>query len=185
LRIHRLGDLFGGRAAVADVVFDAEVAVRAAGIMAGREHDAAEGAVLADHAADGRRGQDTALSDQDAAHAVGGGHVQDGLDGAAVEVTAVAAEYESLAGEVAQGKEDGFDKVLEVARLLEFGHLLAQARGARTLSGEWRGRHGMDRHAWLLCMNSAINVLLIKRYDTTGAEMMSPDIRYRYSYGGG
>ncbi len=55
-REDRVGDLLRRRAAVADVVFDAEIAVGAAGIVAGREDDAAIGAERADQAGDrGRR----------------------------------------------------------------------------------------------------------------------------------
>ena len=44
----RVGDLFRRRAAIADIVLDAEILVRAAGIVAGRQDDAAEGLVFAD-----------------------------------------------------------------------------------------------------------------------------------------
>ena len=47
-RVDGFGDPFGRRAAIADVVLDAEVAVRPAGIVARRKHDAAEASVFAD-----------------------------------------------------------------------------------------------------------------------------------------
>ena len=46
----RVGDLLRRRAAIADIVLDAEIAVRPAGIVAGGEDDAAEGLAAADHA---------------------------------------------------------------------------------------------------------------------------------------
>ena len=61
LRVDRVGDLLRRRAAVGGVELDAEVAVRAAGVVAGRQDQAAEGAVLADHAR-GRRGRQDAVA---------------------------------------------------------------------------------------------------------------------------
>jgi len=148
--VDRVGDLLGRRAAVLDVVLDAEVALGTARVVAGREHDAAMTGVLADHAAHGRRRQDAAAAHQHLLDAVRGGHAQDGLDRLAIEIAAVAAHHQVTALAFAQGQEDGFDKILEVAGLLELGHLLAQARGAGTLPGERGGRDGLDGHAVLL-----------------------------------
>ena len=137
--VDRIGDLLRRRAAVADVVLDAEVLGRPAGIVAGREDDAAEGAVLADDVRGGRRGEDAAAADEDAAEAVGGGHLHRDLDDLAVEVAAVAADHEGLALEALEAVEDRLDEVLDVVRLLEVRHLLAQARGAGLLVVEGRG----------------------------------------------
>ena len=52
-----VGDRLGRRAAVVDVVLDAEVAVRPAGIVRGRQDQAAEGAARPDHAGRRRRRQ--------------------------------------------------------------------------------------------------------------------------------
>jgi hypothetical protein len=93
LGVNRFGDFFRGRATVADVVLDAEVAIRSTGVMAGREHDAAERAVLAHDCAQRRRRQDAALPHQHAGEAVGGSHAQDDLDGGAVEEAAIAADH--------------------------------------------------------------------------------------------
>ena len=131
--VDRLGDALGGGAAVADVVLDAEVLVRAAGVVAGGEDDAAVGAVLADDVGGGGGGEDAALADEHAAEAVGGGHLQRDLDDLAVEVAAVAADHQRLAGEVLERVEDRLDEVLDVVRLLEVRDLLAQAGGAGLL----------------------------------------------------
>ncbi len=131
--VDRLGDPLGGGAAVADVVLDAEVFLRAAGVVAGGEDDAAVGAVLADDVGGGGGGEDAALPDQHPAEAVGGGHLQRDLDDLAVEVAAVAADHQRLAGEVLQAVEDRLDEVLHVVRLLEVRNLLAQAGGAGLL----------------------------------------------------
>jgi hypothetical protein len=140
----RLGDALRRRTAVADVVLDAEVLVRAAGVVAGREHDAAEGAVLADHVRGGGRRQDAALADQHPAEAVGGRHLQRDLDHLAVEVAPVAADDQRLALVPLQAVEDRLDEVLHVVRLLEVRHLLAQARGAGLLIVVRSGRMGVD-----------------------------------------
>ena len=148
--IDRLGHLLGRRAAVRAVVLDAEVAVRAAGIVAGREDDAAERLVLADHGGGRGRRQQPALADQDAAEAVGGGHLEDGLDGAPVVVAAVAADHERAAREALERIEHRLDEVLEIVRLLEHPDLLAQAGGARALVLERRGRDGGHGHRKIL-----------------------------------
>ena len=77
--------------------------------------------------------EDAALADQHPAEAVGGGHLQRDLDDLAVVVAAVAADHEGLAREALQAVEDRLDEVLDVVRLLEVRHLLAQARGAGLL----------------------------------------------------
>ena len=93
----RVGDLLGRRAAIADIVLDAEIAVRPAGIVAGGEDDAAECLAAADHAGGGRSGEEAALPDQHPAEAVGGGHPDHLLHDLAVVVAAVAADHERLA----------------------------------------------------------------------------------------
>ena len=67
------------------------------------------------------------------AEPVAGGDLERALDGLAVEEAAVAADDQRLAGKAAIGIEDRLDEVLDVMRLLEMRHLLAQARGARLL----------------------------------------------------
>ncbi len=126
-RIDRVGDLFRCRAAIADIVLDAEVFGRAAGIVAGREHDAAEGLVFADDVGGRRRRQDAAAADQHAAEAVGRRHLDDDLDDFAVVVAAVAADHQGLALEAVETVEDRLDEVLGIVRLLEDRNLLAKA----------------------------------------------------------
>ncbi len=146
--IDRIGDLFGRWAAIRGIVLDAEILVRPARIMARREDDAAEGLVFADHVGSRRRRQDAALADHHLAEAVGSGHLDRGLDHLAVEITAVAADHQGLALEVADGIEDRLYEILRVTRLGEDRHLLAQAGRAGLLVVEGCGRnchaHGFD-----------------------------------------
>ncbi len=68
-----------------------------------------------------------------------------GLNGLAVEVSAVAADHQVLAFEAVEAVEDRLDEVLDVMRLLEMRDLLAQPRGAGLLVVEGRG--GYSLHA--------------------------------------
>jgi hypothetical protein len=95
--IDRLGEFFRSGTAVAGVVFDSEVAIRSAGIVAGGEDDAAEGAAFADDAGCRRCGEDTVLSHQNLPEAVGRRHFQYDLDGFTVVEAAVAAHHQGLA----------------------------------------------------------------------------------------
>ena len=141
---NRVGDLLGRRAAVADIVLDAEIALRAAGIVAGGEDDPAVGADRADQRRDRRRRQDAALADDDAAEAVGDGDAHDGLDRLAIVIAPVAAGHQRLAGKAFERIEDRLDEVLDVVRLPEHRRLLAQARGAGLLVEIRRGGDGAD-----------------------------------------
>ena len=145
-RIHGLGDLLGRRAAIGDVVLDAEIAIGTARIMAGRQDDAAAGAMLADHAADGRRRQDAALPQQHARIAVRGRHAQHRLDRRAVVIAAVAAQHQGLAAAVAQRVKDALHEIFQVLRLAEHAHLLAQARRAGPLAGHRRRIDYLNSH---------------------------------------
>ena len=129
-----------------DVVFDAEIAVRPAGIVGGGEDDAAVGAEAADQRRGGRRRQQAAAADDDAAEAVGERDADRLLDRLAIEVAAVAADHQRLAGEAVERIEDRLDEVLDIVRLLEHRRLLAQARGAGLLVG--------DRAWWRRCGSS-------------------------------
>ena len=145
-RVDRLGDLLRGRAAVGGVELDAEVAVRAARVVAGREDDAAGSGVLADHAGGGRGGEDAALADQAARHAVGGGHAQDHLDRLAVVEAPVAADHQGAAAQRVLGVEDALHEVFQVVLALEHADLFAQARGAGLLVVKRGGGDGLDLH---------------------------------------
>jgi len=137
---NRLGGLLRGRAAVRCVVLDAEVAIWAARVVAGRQNDAAEGAAFADEVRGRGRRQDAAAAHDDPAEAVGGRHLHGGLDRLAVEVAAIAADHQRLAPEAVEAVEDRLDEILDVTRLLEVRHLLAQSGGAGLLVVEGRRR---------------------------------------------
>ena len=145
-RKHGFGDLFRRRAAIGDVVLDAEIAIGAARVMAGRQDEAAAGAMLADHAADGRRRQNAALPQQHARVAVRGRHAQHRLDGRAVVVTPVAAQHQRLAMAVAERVEHALHEVFQVLRCAEDRHLLAQARGAGPLTSHRRRIDNLNSH---------------------------------------
>ena len=114
---NRVGDLLRRRAAGADVVFDAEIAVRSARIVARRQDDAAERAEMADEGRGGRGRQDSALADHDPAEAVGGGDFDHDLDRLAIVEAAVATEDQRLALKSLERIEDRLDEILEIARL--------------------------------------------------------------------
>src|SRR5690606_24415033 len=92
-----VGDLFRGRPAISGVVLDAEILMRPAGIVAGRQDDAAKGLVLANDVGSGRSGEDTALPYHDPAKAVGDGDADGLLDDLPVVVAAIAADHQRLA----------------------------------------------------------------------------------------
>ena len=142
----RVGDFFRRRPAVAGVVLDAEVALRPTGIVAGGKNQAAEAPVLADHAGGGRRRQNAALPHQNPAKAVGGGHFENDLGRLAVVVAPVAAQHQRAARRCIDGVEHRLDEVFQISRRLEYGDLLAQARGARFLVGEGSRGDGSDAH---------------------------------------
>ncbi len=123
----RLGDLFRCRSAVADIVFDAEIFIRAARIVACRKYHAAESLVFADHVGGGWRRKNAALTHHDAPEAIGGGHLDELLDHFAVIIASVAADHERLAGKTFQHIENRLDEVFSVIGLLENRNLLAQA----------------------------------------------------------
>ena len=145
-RENGLGDTLRCRAAVGGVELDAEVLVGAAGVVAGREDDAAVGPVFADHAGGGRRGEQTALADQYFRDAIGGRHAENDLDGLPVVIAAVTAQHERAARERRPGVEDRLDEVFQVVRRLEDPDLLAQAGGAGALVGKGLGVNGCDVH---------------------------------------
>ena len=143
-RVDRFGDLLGCGAAIADVVFDAEIAVRPAGVVACGEHEPTEGLALPDQMRGGGRRQDAALADQQPAKAVGSGHADDGGDHLAVVVAPVAAEHEGCALVALKAVEHRLHEVLDIAGGLELGHALAKTGGAGLLTGDRRGGDGAD-----------------------------------------
>ena len=74
--VDRLGHPLGRRAAIADIELDAEIAVRSARIVAGRQDQATLGAMATDHGAGRRCGEDAGAADQHAGDAVGRRHAQ-------------------------------------------------------------------------------------------------------------
>ena len=140
----RLGDALRRGPPSADIVFDAEIAVRPAGIVARRQDYAAEGVERADQGGDGGRRENAALAHDDAAEAVRRGDLDHDLDRLAVEEAAVTAENERLALKTLERIEGRLDEVFEVAGALEDRDLLAQTRGARPLVGERLGGDGPD-----------------------------------------
>lgn len=142
--VDRVGYLFRRRAAIADIVLDAEVAFGTAGIVTGGKDEAAIGLARADHGRDGGRRQDAVLADQEPAHAVGRRHLQDRLDGLGVVVPAVAADHERAALDSVQAVEHRLHEVLEIVRLLEDRYFLAQAGRAGALAGNRLGLDGGD-----------------------------------------
>ena len=151
----RVGDLLGRRAARADVVLDAEIAVRAAGVVAGRQDDAAEGAEVTDEGGGGRGRQNSALADHDAAEPVGRRHLGHDLDRLAIEEAAVAAQNQRLAVKALERIEDRLDEILQIVRGLEDGDLLAQTRRAGLLIGEGQRGDGSDHGRFSRCRRLA------------------------------
>ena len=144
-----VGDVFGGRPAVGDVVFDAEIAVRAAGIVASRQDDSAARLAQSDEMRRGGSREDACPSHDHAPVAVGSRHLQDHLDRFAIVVAAVTSEHEHRPGAGTDGIEQRLDIVLEVARLLEDLDLLPQPRGAGLLIAERCRRDGPNVHPLL------------------------------------
>src|SRR6185436_9130527 len=87
----RRRDLLGCGPAVGEIVLDAEVAVRSAGIVARGQDDAAVRLTLADHTRRRRCRQYSAATNEYAAHPVRRRDAEDDLNRLAVEVAAVAA----------------------------------------------------------------------------------------------
>src|SRR5439155_22851454 len=135
--------------AIADIEFDAEVAVGSAGIMACRQHDAAQGLVFADDVRGSRRRQEPVAADEHMAEAIRRRHAYRNFRDFAIEVTAVAADDENLAFSVVEHIEDRLDEILDIVRLLKHRDLLAQARGPGLLSIERLGGDGCDHVFYL------------------------------------
>ena len=140
----RVGHFFRRRAAIADIIFDAEIFVRAAGIVAGRQDETAKGARCADEVRGGGRGQYAALAHQHPAKAIGRRHLQHDLDDFAVEVAPVAADDQGLPRKSVEAVEHRLDEIFGIMGLREDAYLLAQARRAGLLVREGLGRNGLD-----------------------------------------
>src|SRR6185437_15242822 len=136
---NRVGDLLRRRPAIADIVLDAEIPVRAARIVRGGEDDATERLVMADLMAEAWRRQQSPLPHQGPPEAIGRRNADDALDGDVVEIAAVAADYQRLALEALKAVEDRLHEIFDIVALLEYRHPLAQAGGSGLLVRIGRG----------------------------------------------
>jgi hypothetical protein len=145
-REDRFGDLLRRGAAVGGVVLDAEIAVRSAGIVTGRQDDTAKCAIFADHA--GGRGcrKYAALADQHAPVSVGCRHLQNDLDRFAVVKAAVASQHQRSTRRCSDGIKDALHEVFQIVRLPECRNTLAQSGSARFLIGKGSCLDSMDFH---------------------------------------
>ena len=137
--MHGVGNPLRRRPAIADIVLDAEIALRTTWIVAGAEHQAAEGLVVPDQMAGRRRRQQPVLAHQHRPETVGRGDADSLLDGDIIEVAAIAADHQRLALVALQAVEDRLHEVLDIVLGHEHGGALAQAGRARLLVGEGRG----------------------------------------------
>ena len=124
-REDRFRDRLGRRAAVVAIVFDAEIAIRSARIVAGRQDDAAMGAVFADEAGGGRRRKDAAHADQHAREPVCRCHFQNDLDRFEVVIASVTAQHQRRTVRDGDGIKNGLHEIFQVARLLKNRHAFA------------------------------------------------------------
>ena len=145
-REDRVGDQLRRRTAIGDVELQTEIAVFAAGIMAGRQDEAAKGAARADKVRDRRRRQHAALSHDGTGRAIRREHEQDDADRRVVEEPPVAADHDRVARDAADAVDHGLDVVLQIARLTEDGRLLAEARCSGPLPGDRPGRNRLNGH---------------------------------------
>ena len=133
---HRVGEAGRRRPAVGTVHLHAEVPIRAAGVVACREDDAADGLTLADQVGGRGGGKDAAGGDDHLAEAMGGPHAQDHVDGTTVAVAAVAPQHQGSPLHTGEGAEHGLHEALEVVRRFELLAALAQSGRAGLLIGE-------------------------------------------------
>ena len=80
------------------------------------------------------------------ADAVGGGHLQDRLDGFLVVVSAVPPDDEGAVSNVSKRVENGLNEVLEIVGLLKDRDLFAQPGGAGFLVRKGCGFDRQDVH---------------------------------------
>ena len=132
-----------------DVELQPEIAVLAGGVVACRKDQTTVGLARADDRRGRRRGEDAVAPHQGAGRAVGGGHLEDGLDRPLVEVAPVAANGEGLAGDPADGIEDRLHEVFQITGLHEDAGLLAQSGGAGLLALDGRRCDGVHSHGCL------------------------------------
>jgi hypothetical protein len=139
--IDRLGHLLRRRPAVGDIVFDAEIFVRPAGIVAGGQDEAADRAALADQVGCSGGRKDAPLPHDHAAKAVRRRHADRDADHLAVEEAAIATDHQCGALFAVHHVEYRLDEVFGIMGLLKDFHLLAEPGCARLLIGKGGGRH--------------------------------------------
>ncbi len=143
---HRLGQRFGRLAAVGGVEFHPEIALGAAGVVAGGEQETAGCAVQAYQVGGRGGGEQPVPADDDPGDAVARSNAEQHLQGFAVPEAAVTAGDQGGAREIPGGVEDGLEEVLEVVRLAEYPHFLAQPRRAWPLVVEGSGGDAAHFH---------------------------------------
>ena len=120
-----LGERFGGRAAIARVVLDAEVAIGTPRVVAGGKNDSA-GTALPNEMRRGGGGKPTVLAHDRVRDTVRGGHAQNRLHGFAIEKTTVATNHQRCIGGKCGIIEQRLHKVFEIMRLLKDHRAFAQ-----------------------------------------------------------
>ena len=117
---HFVGERLRRRATVAGVVLDAEVAIGAARIVAGRQNDAAV-RTRTNQVRGRRRGEQPRAPHDHVADAVAGRHADDGLGRVAIVVAPIAADHQRGVGWERGHIEQRLHEILEIVLLLEDG----------------------------------------------------------------
>ena len=144
--IDGIGKGLGSGPAVGLVVFDSEITVRAARIVAGRKDDAAKRLPLADHRTGCGCGQNAPLPNQHPTKPSCCGHTQDDLDGLIVEVSTVTAHHQGLPDTLRERIENGLNVIFKITRLAKYLDLFTQTGGTGFLAGDGGSAYGNDRH---------------------------------------
>ena len=139
----RFGHCLWGGPTVGSIELDAEILIGSGRIVTGGEDDAALGLIFTDHAGGGGCRQQSSLTNDDLADAVGGRHTQDGLYRRPVVIAAIAANHQRSALQIGAAVEDRLDEILKIVRLLEAFDLLTQSGGAGALIGERLGGYDL------------------------------------------
>ena len=86
--------------------------------------------VFANDARSRRRGKQAALTNQQSADTIGGGHLDDRLQGISVKIASIAPQNEDFSLYIAQHVEHGLDKVFQIVGLHENFYFFPEARSA-------------------------------------------------------
>src|SRR5205823_12023741 len=98
--VDTFGEALRSRTAMMDIVFHPKVGLDAPRVVAGAQHQAAEGAVAANHGRHRWGREQTTAPHQHAPKTIGRGEAYNALDGGAVVVTPIPSHYEGLACQV-------------------------------------------------------------------------------------